>query len=73
MNKSLTFQHLHLEGNAGWVRHTHMFSLCSQGAHWVCWSNEEFIDSLGLGLGPRLTGGTETELPVSGEFGNAAQ
>lgn len=32
-----------------------------------------FIDSVGLGLGPKLTGGAETELPFSGEFGNAAQ
>ena len=28
---------------------------------------------MGFGLDPKLTGGTETELPFSGEFGNAAQ
>lgn len=28
---------------------------------------------MGLGLDPKLTGGTPTELPFSGECGNAAQ
>lgn len=32
-----------------------------------------FIDSVGFGLDPKLRGGTETELPFSGEVGNAAQ
>lgn len=63
MNKSLTFQHLHLEGNAAWVViiwlwKAHSFkSPCSEGAHWAwfkaCWNKEEFLYRLsGLWIRP---------------------
>lgn len=62
MNKSLTFQHLHLEGSAGWVVMAGLWK-----AHWCALYAQKgptgadlrppgaksfFIDSLGLGLSP---------------------
>lgn len=85
MNKRLTFQHLHLEGNRAWVviiwlwkAHSYVLSVFRGGLLGMIQrpfgtKRSFFIDSVGFGLNSKLIGGAETELAVSGEFGNAAQ